>query len=80
MLPLCLSFLPQLHAAASPAAAHLHAPGPAPQLLMSKTLGGAPNNKALIALSSVTKSFVDDLVATGGLCVCVCWRGGGGGD
>ncbi|KAL4446821.1 hypothetical protein ABPG77_008065 [Micractinium sp. CCAP 211/92] len=34
------------------------------QLLMSKTLGGAPNNKALIALSSVTKSFVDDLVAT----------------
>lgn len=38
---------------------------PPPQLLMSKTLGGAPNNKALIALSSVTKSFVDDLVATG---------------
>ncbi|KAL4434064.1 hypothetical protein ABPG75_000505 [Micractinium tetrahymenae] len=33
------------------------------QLLMSKTLGGAPNQKALIALSSVTKSFVDDLVA-----------------
>jgi hypothetical protein len=34
---------------------------------MSKTLGGMPNNKALIALSSVTKSFVDDLVAAGGL-------------
>ncbi|EFN57242.1 hypothetical protein CHLNCDRAFT_143750 [Chlorella variabilis] len=33
------------------------------QLLMIKTLGGAPNAKALIALSSVTKSFVDDLVA-----------------
>lgn len=36
------------------------------QLLMIKTLGGAPNAKALIALSSVTKSFVDDLVAAGG--------------
>lgn len=34
---------------------------------MSKTLGGAVANqsKALIALSSVTKSFVDDLVAAG---------------
>jgi hypothetical protein len=37
---------------------------------MSKSLGGAPNSKALIALSSVAKSFVDDLVATGG------WVGG----
>ncbi|KAL4856050.1 Histone chaperone asf1 [Chlorella vulgaris] len=34
------------------------------QLLVSKTLGGIPNSKAIIALSSVTKSFVDDLVAT----------------
>lgn len=39
----------------------------APQLLMSKTLGGSVANqsKALIALSSVVKSFVDDLVAAG---------------
>lgn len=34
---------------------------------MSKKLGGAPNPKALIALSSVAKSFVDDLVAAGAL-------------
>jgi hypothetical protein len=40
-------------------------PSPALQLLVSKTLGGIPNSKAIIALSSVTKSFVDDLVATG---------------
>lgn len=50
------------------AASRPDAPPPFPhaaQLLMTKTLGGAPNSKALIALSSVAKSFVDDLVATG---------------
>lgn len=38
---------------------------------MSRMLGGAVQNssKALIALASVTKSFVDDLVATGGCCL-----------
>ena len=44
---------------------------------MSRLLGGpvANSSKALIALASVTKSFVDDLVAAGGLG----WLGGGGG-
>ena len=34
---------------------------------MTKKLGGAPNAKALIALSSVAKSLVDELVAAGDL-------------
>lgn len=40
---------------------------------MSRMLGGpVPNNsKALIALASVTKSFVDDLVAAGGPLFCL---------
>lgn len=45
---------------------------------MSRMLGGpVPNSsKALIALASVTKSFVDDLTAAGGRHVGVCrWTG-----
>lgn len=42
------------------------------KVLQELTGSGSANDKLLIALSAVTKMFVGELVATGGLWVCRC--------